>query len=219
EPDWHVYWKNPGVSGAATEIEVFAPEGFKVGEPVFPRPTIIQTTDGPTYGYGDLAAIFIPVTAPDLIKEEPVTFKILTMWLACKKTCVLGESETDLTLAMNSETRGPLHKDLRLSKWQKRLPKELNLLKEGSCRIVESDLMISGVVGDQAVTFIGVERRGVRFKGQISTTSTEGKFTLTVPLVLEYSPIIPEAIEVEGLLLLGSNPDGDSYVIRATAEP
>ena len=48
---WHTYWENPGDSGAATEIEVGAPEGYRVGKPIFPRPEIFITANETTYGY------------------------------------------------------------------------------------------------------------------------------------------------------------------------
>jgi DsbC/DsbD-like thiol-disulfide interchange protein len=217
EADWHIYWKNPGASGAPTEFDVSAPVGFKVGEPVFPRPSIIQTIDGPTYGYKELAAIFIPVTAPQNFEDETATFKIITMWLACKKICVLGEQESTLTLSTNPKVEGPQHKDLRLSQWKKRLPSPIDTLKEGSCRIEGSSLVISGNSGDHPVSFIGVEKPGVRFQNPSVSVGDEGKFTLTVPLALDFSATDTEIIVVEGLLLTGRNPHGPSYVVRVNA--
>lgn len=217
DPEWHVYWKNPGVSGAPTEFEVSAPVGYKVGEPVFPRPSIFHTSDGPTYGYSELAAVFIPVTAPQVIEDESVTFEIITMWLACKKVCVLGEQESKLTLSTNSQLEGPQHKDMRLSRWKNSLPARLDTLKEGKCRIEGSSLIISGTSGDRPVSFIGVERPGVRFKDHSTSVGDEGKFNLTIPLTLDFSATDTDTIVVEGLVLLGRNPNDPSYVVRVIA--
>ena len=219
EPNWHVYWKNPGASGAPTEFEVSAPTGFEVGEPVFPRPSIIQTSDGPTYGYNELAAIFIPVTAPQIIEDATATFEIITMWLACKKVCVLGEQESTLTLSTNSQVGGPQHKDMRLSRWQKRLPLPLKDLKEGSSRIEGNSLIISGNSHDQPVSFIGLEQLGIRFKNHSITVEDDGKFKLTVPLTLDFLSADTETIVVEGLLLMGRKSHDPSYVVRVNAKP
>lgn len=216
DPDWHVYWKNPGVSGAPTEIEIDAPEGYKVGEPIYPRPSIIQTGDGPTYGYKELAAIFVPVTAPPVIKDEFATFEVTTSWLACKKVCVLGKAETTITLSTNQQTQGPLHRDLRLVRWQKLLPRPLTDLENGSCHIDGNDLKISGLSGDQIVTFIGVERLGVRFDTKPIVAKGD-PFSVHVPLILDFSAIDGESLEVEGLLLIGRNGDDPSYVVRIIA--
>jgi DsbC/DsbD-like thiol-disulfide interchange protein len=217
EPEWHVYWKNPGASGAPTEIEVSAPKGFKVGEPLFPRPEIIQTIDGPTYGYNKLVAIFIPVTAPESFENESVTFEIITMWLACKKVCVLGENETKLRISTNTNSDGPQHKDMRLSQWKKRLPRPLKDLKDGNCRIEGNVLIISGWSDGQVVSFIGLEQRGIRFNNHTTDVTNEGKFSLNVLLALDFSATDKEIIEVEGLLLLGRNSNDPSYVVRANA--
>ena len=90
---WYVYWKNPGASGSPTEIEVNAPEGFVVGEPIFPRPKIFYGEEGQTYGYTNTAAIFIPVKAPEIVHDGQVEFEVTTSWLACKKICVMGEQK------------------------------------------------------------------------------------------------------------------------------
>lgn len=217
DPDWHVYWKNPGASGAPTEFEVSAPAGYEVGEPMFPRPLIIQSSDGPTYGYNELAAIFIPITAPQTIEDDTATFEIITMWLACKKVCVLGEQESKLTISTNSQTEGPQHKDMRLSQWKNRLPVSLDTLKEADSHIDGSSFIISGISGDNPISFIGVERRGVRFKNHSISVGDKGKFNLTVPLILDFSATSTDTIVVEGLLLMGRNSHDPSYVVRVIA--
>ena len=219
QSDWHVYWKNPGVSGAPTEIEVDAPTGFTVGRTIFPRPSIIPTDEGPTFGYNEQAAIFIPVTAPNVINGESVTFEITTSWLACKKVCVLGEAVTKITLATNPQTHGARHRDLSLVRWQKLLPKSISDLENGSCQIDGSVLNISGSTSERVVTFIGVERKGVRFKKAKSTPVEGESFSVQVPLVLDFSVVGGKSLEVEGLLLMGRNGGDPSYVVRIITNP
>jgi DsbC/DsbD-like thiol-disulfide interchange protein len=162
--------------------------------------------------------MFIPVTAPQTFDDETATFEILTMWLACKKICVLGEHETKLTLSTNPKTEGPHHKDMRLLRWQKRLPKPLKDLKEGSCHIEGTELVISGISGDQPISFIGLEHMGIRFNRHKSSEAGGGKFTITVPLTLDFTAAETDTIVVEGLLLIGRNPHDPSYVVRVSAK-
>jgi thiol:disulfide interchange protein DsbD len=221
DKDWHVYWKNPGASGAPTVIEIDSPEGFKVGEPIFPRPSIFRTSDGSTYGYSELVAIFVPVTAPQTIDDETATFEITTSWLACKKICVLGENETKFTMSTNPKTQGPLHRDLRLVRWQKLLPNPLSDLDGGKCHIDNNTLHISGTSDDRVVSFIGVERLGIRF-GKPKPTPTVvqgGSFSMHIPLTLDFSAVDGEPIVVEGLLTVGRNRSDPSYVVRIIANP
>ena len=51
-PGWHIYWKNPGESGLASEISWDTP-GSTVGELQWPMPSTLRTSDGfiTTYGY------------------------------------------------------------------------------------------------------------------------------------------------------------------------
>jgi thiol:disulfide interchange protein/DsbC/DsbD-like thiol-disulfide interchange protein len=51
-PGWHVYWKNPGESGLASEI-VWDTPGTTVGALQWPAPSTLRTSDGfiTTYGY------------------------------------------------------------------------------------------------------------------------------------------------------------------------
>ena len=105
----------------------------------------------------------------------------------------------------------------RLSRWKNSLPARLDTLKEGKCRIEGSSLIISGTSGDRPVSFIGVERLGVRFKDHSTSVGDEGKFNLTIPLTLDFSATDTDTIIVEGLLLMGRNPRGPSYVVRVNA--
>ena len=52
EPGWHIYWKNPGGAGLATEIVWQLPNNVKAGELQWPVPAgFTQSGDIPGYGY------------------------------------------------------------------------------------------------------------------------------------------------------------------------
>jgi thiol:disulfide interchange protein DsbD len=46
-PGWHIYWINPGESGAATKVKVDLPPGFSVSELKFPVPESIVAPGRP----------------------------------------------------------------------------------------------------------------------------------------------------------------------------
>ncbi len=54
EPGWHVYWSNPGDSGAATELTWRAPES-EIGPIQWPAPRVFREAEGllTTFGYED----------------------------------------------------------------------------------------------------------------------------------------------------------------------
>ncbi len=63
-PGWHMYWKNPGQSGMATEIAWSGP-AVRVGELEWPHPTRFATDDDyiVTYGYADDVLLTAVATA------------------------------------------------------------------------------------------------------------------------------------------------------------
>ncbi len=65
EPQWHIYWKNPGEGAPPPSLAIEVPKGFEVGEVRWPRPIAVESLIGPTYVYENQAALFVPITAPD----------------------------------------------------------------------------------------------------------------------------------------------------------
>ena len=52
KPGWHVYWKNPGGAGLATDIQWRLPAGVEHGDLLWPVPVAFtQSGDIPGYGY------------------------------------------------------------------------------------------------------------------------------------------------------------------------
>ena len=51
DPGWHVYWRNPGEAGLATDIAYDLTEGFEVGELQWPVPVSFDQPDG-IVGFG-----------------------------------------------------------------------------------------------------------------------------------------------------------------------
>ena len=216
---WHVYWKNPGISGTPTEFEINAPDGFIIGEPMFPRPAVFHNDEGPTYGYHQPVAIFIPVTAPHTLDDGTVTFQVTTSWLSCRKICVMGEQTKEVSCSIHVSDHGPLHRDLRLSRWRDKLPPPLSALKEGKTYHSGNTLHISGTSDLRPIQFLGVERVGVRFDHPEPLVSQGTSFRLPVPLILDFGAVDGEPLVIEGLLTFGRNQDDPAYVVHIIVTP
>lgn len=219
EEGWHVYWKYSGASGTPTEIEVNAPEGFTVGKPMFPRPSLFKGKEGTTYGYDKQCAIFIPVMSPKIIQTDEVVFEVNTYWLACKKICVIGEQEQVVKIKTNKTIQGPLHRDMRLKRWKNILPKELSELSKATQLVSNNKIEITGTTSETTISFIGVEQRGVRFLGTNQLRLEKDQFVLTIPIELDYAAASADSFTIEGLLLLGGNESDPCYVVQVVAKP
>ena len=108
EPEWHLYWRNPGDSGEAPSFDWKLPEGFVPGEVAWPAPRPIPV--GPLMNYGYEGELLLPVTIEvpkTLAQEAPegaeVELSVVAEWLVCREDCIPGEAALALTLPLRSE--------------------------------------------------------------------------------------------------------------------
>lgn len=83
EKDWHIYWKNPGDSGAAPKFEI---EGAVLKKIYWPAPHRIPVSDLTNYGYD--SEVVIPLEIQSDNAEPELVFEL--EWLVCKVECVPG---------------------------------------------------------------------------------------------------------------------------------
>ena len=211
---WHFYWKNPGVSGAPTEFDVQGPEGFTIGDTMYPRPIGFHAEEGATYGYKETAAFFIPITAPKQLAEGEATFTVDAYWLACKDNCVRGTQKLTLSVRTSSE-EGPQHKDMTLRRFHAALPKPIQSLEDASVVFSENALHVSGITTHTPIAFLGESARGVTYYLEhVELNRMQNEFRLTIPVKLNLDNAESNVIELKGLLLMGRNKTDPSYVIK-----
>jgi thiol:disulfide interchange protein DsbD len=122
EPGWHVYWRNPGGAGLATEVVFELPSGWVVGELGWPAPVEFEQP-GEIVGYGYEGPVVLAAgvsAAGD--GGSPRIVRLHASWLACRDVCVLGSAELEARLPLaeaDIETSRAV-----LADWRKSLPKE-----------------------------------------------------------------------------------------------
>ncbi|NBD09772.1 MULTISPECIES: protein-disulfide reductase DsbD [Corallococcus] len=104
DPEWHVYWKNPGDSGLATEVSWDAP-GVQVGDLRWPFPSTFRTPDGfiTTHGYHDEVLLFAPAHVSEQA-QGTLTVSAAVDALACKVHCIPAQLVLSRTLPVGPET-------------------------------------------------------------------------------------------------------------------
>lgn len=110
EPEWHIYWKNPGSAGLPTLVDVHAPDGAQVGELRWPLPIRFVSEDGAVgYGYSRSVTLWRTVTVPDRFTPgQSLPLDVDVEWLACKLRCIPGSHSESLTLPVVADaTNGP----------------------------------------------------------------------------------------------------------------
>jgi len=122
EPGWHIYWKNPGDSGLATEVKLTLPNGFIAGELQFPVPQrLAQPGDVVNYAYENEVMLLVQITPPkDLPANGSVKIDAKASWLVCKEDCVPGRADVSLELPA-ADSAGAANEDL-FKEWTAKLP-------------------------------------------------------------------------------------------------
>ncbi len=99
EPQWHVYWVNPGDSGLAPDLKWTLPSSVTAGPLKWPYP---QKTDSPplvSYGYFPETVLF---TRMQVDKSAPagqtLAFALEVKWLVCKEDCVPAQARLTLEI-------------------------------------------------------------------------------------------------------------------------
>ncbi|MCJ7755938.1 MAG: hypothetical protein MUP13_15360 [Thermoanaerobaculales bacterium] len=99
KPGWHIYWKNPGGAGLATDIRWRLPEDVEHGDLKWPVPVAFtQSGDIPGYGYEGSVVVAAELRSAAAVPGTAVVGASVS-WLACKDVCVLGSAELESSWA------------------------------------------------------------------------------------------------------------------------
>ena len=116
DPEWHIYWKNPGDSGEPVDIYWGDAPTTQVGDIIWPLPDTIPTGPIINYGFDGRAVFPMPVTAPaNLSDGDVISLDAEITYLVCKDICIpesaklsvavtIGESFKDERWSYNIET-------------------------------------------------------------------------------------------------------------------
>ena len=102
DPEWHVYWRNSGDSGMASDV-LWKGEGLTYGDLRWPAPHVFEEPSGEivTFGYSDRVLLFSEATVGEEAAGE-ATVKARVDYLACKRDCIPGSAELERTITVGS---------------------------------------------------------------------------------------------------------------------
>ena len=102
-PHWHTYWKNPGDSGLATELQWSLPADWTAGETQWPLAKKIPIGPLANFGYENevllISAIKIPANF-NPSSDEPMVVQLHAKWLVCSKECIPQEGQFEITIPL-----------------------------------------------------------------------------------------------------------------------
>lgn len=104
EKDWHIYWRNPGDTGLAPNIQWSSTPSFAFGDIQWPIPEEINVAHLTDYGMHGSTLLFshINETQPLDSKQTNITIHAKVSWLVCKESCIPGEADLKLSLPIGA---------------------------------------------------------------------------------------------------------------------
>ncbi len=95
---WHTYWRNPGDSGRATQINWTLPANFRAEPILWTTPERFEIAPLVNYGYAKHALHLVRITAPQDLKPQTLTLTAKSGWLVCSDVCIPESVELHITL-------------------------------------------------------------------------------------------------------------------------
>ena len=92
DPDWHIYWRNPGDSGGPPEVAWTFPPGMMAAGIEWPAPERIDIGGLVNYGYHNTVVLPVAVAVAAGARIPPeFTVRATVRWMACANLCVPGQ--------------------------------------------------------------------------------------------------------------------------------
>lgn len=103
DPNWHIYWVNPGDAGIPPEIswsDATAVDPGAIGEFRWPLPELLPVVPDQImdYGYSDRIVLPFPVTIPE-DADGPILFEGVADYLICEDICIPESAPVRLLLS------------------------------------------------------------------------------------------------------------------------
>ena len=213
DPDWHIYWRNPGDSGGPPEATWTFPPGTMAAGIEWPAPERIDIGGLVNYGYH--RSVVLPVAiavAADARIPRDFTVRASVRWMACANLCVPGKAELALRLPLSEPENG------RVAAWKAEIeaarglvPKPALASWKASARATADAFVVEVLTGSR-------EEHAVFFPLEFSQVNDSAEQTVT-PLAAgvrvalrKSSQLAKDPGVLRGVLAL---PGGRAYTIEA----
>jgi len=107
DPQWHIYWQNPGDSGGPPQAMWTFPPGMMAAGIEWPAPERIDIGGLVNYGYhGTVVLPVVVAVAADVRIPQEFAIRASVRWMACASLCVPGKADLELQFPLTDSERG-----------------------------------------------------------------------------------------------------------------
>jgi hypothetical protein len=196
EKDWHMYWENPGDSGGGSPTArlKFAP-GWSLGDPIFPRPSIVTEDGHDSYVYDKTWEWILPLTGPAQTTPPACSFDLT--WMVCRERCEVGKATVEFA-APGGELQ-----PLGVVRLGRSIPGGGVSAKFD--RETDAVTLVGSGKAGETLRFIASVMPGVDLKPPIPshTVNADGRFEMKLPLQIRPQNSLGKALALKGLVLFG----------------
>jgi len=199
--EWHMYWMNPGDSGAPPRARATLPEGWRLGSPVWPRPRLQQTDGESIFIHEGTWGWLVPVQGKDAAASPDFPVTLAVEWMACRQTCMVGKAT--VRVPPPSGTLPACPTEVGGSPF----PSPPDAGDEVSVRDGRLRMRLRAH-GCMSARFVQATDPGVQLDAgnPVDVPVQEGMATLDTPLLVRPQDADGHALAIRGLLLLGDRP-------------
>ncbi len=105
QPEYHTYWKAPGIVGVPTSINWELPEGITASGISWPMPQQTKMAQYTAYGYKRDVCLLSSLTIPADIEGDTVLLKARVSFMCCSKSCHPGWHDFVLELPIDRTSK------------------------------------------------------------------------------------------------------------------
>jgi len=213
DPQWHIYWQNPGDSGGPPQVMWAFPPGMMAAGIEWPAPERIDIGGLVNYGYhGTVVLPVVVAVAADMRIPQEFAVRASVRWMACSNLCVPGKADLELKFPLADSERG------KVSGWKAaidsaraRVPKPPPASWKASARSTSDTFIVDVVTGsrEEGAVFFPLELSQVNDSADQAVTPLADGVRLALR---KSSQIAKDPGVLRGVLSL---PGGRAYTIEA----
>lgn len=100
---WHIYGKEPGLTGLPTKVAWDLPDGMTAGPVQYPATKPFTFLGEPGQGYKGTVVLWSTIETDENLGES-LTLDATASWLVCREVCMPGEKTGSLTIPVGDAT-------------------------------------------------------------------------------------------------------------------
>jgi DsbC/DsbD-like thiol-disulfide interchange protein len=104
DPDWHIYWQNPGDSGEPPRMQWQLPAGVTAGALEWPTPMRLTTSAGADFGYQGTTVLLSSLQIPTTPLSGTMTVGGDLHWIVCHDICIPQSTHLEAPIRIASAT-------------------------------------------------------------------------------------------------------------------